>query len=121
MRTEAGSPGAHRRLTEAAGGWERQGRDEGYLYRGSVLDAWQADAPDTLNETESAFLAASAAVQRRERTARRRRLGLTVAGLGVIGVVLSVLTYLLVVVRPDMPAAGTWPTARGTARCGCGT
>jgi WD40 repeat protein len=95
---------AHRRLTEAAGEWERQGRDEGYLYRGSVLDAWQADAPDTLNETESAFVAASAAVQRRERTARRRRLGLTVAGLGVIGVVLSVLTYLLVVVRPDMPA-----------------
>lgn len=88
---------AHRRLGEAAAEWERNGRDEAYLYRGNMLAAWLAAELDAVNEAERAFLAASVARQDRERTARRRRVRMSLVGLGVITVVVSVLAALAVV------------------------
>jgi WD40 repeat protein len=88
---------AHRRLTEAATEWDHHDRDEGYLYRGSVLATWQDHDPDTLNKLEQAFLAASTARQDRDRAARQRRLRMSLAGLGVIVAVMSVLAALAVV------------------------
>ena len=65
----------HRRVTEAAQEWERLEHDEGLLFRGARLAEaleWDVRNPRELNEEERAFLAASEALARRERTARRR-------------------------------------------------
>ena len=69
----------HRRLTEDAQEWERLGRDQGALYRGSRLadvKEWAAHNPEELNEQEYAFLQASleaVAQEEREREAARQR------------------------------------------------
>jgi WD40 repeat protein/energy-coupling factor transporter ATP-binding protein EcfA2 len=88
---------AHRRLTDAAAEWDRHGRDEGYLYRGALLATWESREWDALNDIERAFLAA--AVDRRERdlSARRRRLRMSLAGLGAVVVVVSLLAVLALV------------------------
>jgi hypothetical protein len=88
---------AHRRLTEAAVEWDRHGRDEGHLYRGSVLDAWQDREPCTLNEVEHEFLTASIGVRDRERAARRRRFRFSMVGLVVLGMVVSLLAVMVVI------------------------
>jgi WD40 repeat protein len=62
----------HRRLTEAAQGWERTAREPDLLYRGSRLTEAVALAtlqPDALNELEREFLAESAALREQERCA----------------------------------------------------
>jgi len=84
---------AQRRLTEAATEWDREGRDEGLLYRGTRLAAWQDRPADDLNDRERAFLAASREREARERNARRRRLRLTVGGLSAA---LAIITALAV-------------------------
>ncbi|TQJ01965.1 WD40 repeat domain-containing protein [Amycolatopsis cihanbeyliensis] len=87
----------HRRLTESASEWDRHGRDPGFLYRGSLLAAWEGHPRTGLNELERAFLSASGEQRRREQAAGRRRRGLALAGLSVALVVVSVLAVLAVV------------------------
>jgi WD40 repeat protein len=95
---------AHRRLTEASREWERSGRDEALLYRGTRLAAWRPSSDEgarsrpkrltetvewrtrrdrSLNQLEREFLAASEERAERERTARRRRLRLIFVGLAI--------------------------------------
>jgi WD40 repeat protein len=95
---------AHRRLTEASRDWERSGRDQALLYRGTRLAAWRppggaglrsrrarltetvewrARRNRSLNQLEREFLDASDRREQREQTARRRRLRLVFAGLAV--------------------------------------
>ncbi|MGH8885864.1 MAG: NACHT and WD repeat domain-containing protein, partial [Egibacteraceae bacterium] len=81
---------AHRRLTEAASEWDQNGREEGFLYRGARLAAWQDRPLEPLNDLERAFLAASREREARERVAKRRRVRLTVIGLSAM-VVLALL------------------------------
>ena len=73
----------HRRLTEAADEWHSGGREEGLLYRGVRLAAWQERDTAELNDREREFLAASGERADRERAARRRRVRLAVGGLAV--------------------------------------
>jgi WD40 repeat protein len=85
---------AHRRLTEAALEWERQGHDDGALYRGARLAAWEGRAEAGLNNTERAFLAASRRQQARERSAARRRTRLALAGLTAAVALVSLLAAI---------------------------
>jgi WD40 repeat protein/DNA-binding SARP family transcriptional activator len=69
----------HRRLTVAAGEWDRLGRDDDVLYRGARLAeaaAWAERDPAASNRLERAFLAASRqladAEAERDRERRRR-------------------------------------------------
>ncbi|MFB8774856.1 nSTAND1 domain-containing NTPase [Streptomyces broussonetiae] len=76
--TGRGGLGVHRRLTEAARGWEESARDPGLLLRGTALALtreWADDpaAPGTLNTSERAYLDASIHHEERERRAARRR------------------------------------------------
>jgi hypothetical protein len=75
-----------RRLTEAAREWQRFGMDEGSLYRGTRLAEaldWRGHNESELNESERAFLAASLALQERERSARERQRRLVTSGLSI--------------------------------------
>ncbi|WP_169949187.1 BTAD domain-containing putative transcriptional regulator [Microbispora sp. H11081] len=80
----------HRRLTDAAQLWSDLGRDQGALYRGAqllVARTWADDHPQELNDTESAFLLASRALEESERTTARRRTRLLqrlLAGMAVL-------------------------------------
>ena len=59
----------HRRLTEAAGEWERNQGDESYLYQGSRLmevEEWASAHSSEMNQGEQGFLTASLALRRRE-------------------------------------------------------
>lgn len=63
----------HRRLTDAANGWQAAGRSAEYLFSGTRLaqtGEWAVRTTDVLNETEQAFLAAG---QRRQAHERRQR------------------------------------------------
>jgi WD40 repeat protein/DNA-binding SARP family transcriptional activator len=66
----------HRQITEAADQWEAMERDPGALYRGTrlvrVVD-WAAAHPETLNERETAFIAESDALARREEAEREEQ------------------------------------------------
>lgn len=88
---------AHRRLTDVAAEWDRRGRDEGYLYRGRLLVAWQDHDPGALNETEREFLAESVARHDQERTARQRRVRRSLIGLSAAALVTSLLAGLALV------------------------
>ncbi|BCB91618.1 nSTAND1 domain-containing NTPase [Phytohabitans suffuscus] len=85
---------AHRRLTDAALEWERQGHEDGTLYRGARLAAWDGRDEAGLNHTERAFLAASRRQLARERSAARRRTRLALAGLTVAVAVVSLLAAI---------------------------
>ncbi len=85
---------AHRRLTEAASEWDRNGRDEGFLYRRAALAAWEARSADALNDLERGFLEASREREARERVTRRRRIRLTVSGLCAALAVISILAVV---------------------------
>ncbi|OLF11327.1 nSTAND1 domain-containing NTPase [Actinophytocola xanthii] len=68
----------HRRLTEAARGWQEAERDPDALYRGVRLDAttdWvgRQDHRDELNQLEQEFIDASVTADRAERLRERRR------------------------------------------------
>nr|WP_062339413.1 hypothetical protein [Herbidospora sakaeratensis] len=79
----------HRRLTEAAGEWERYDRDPALLYRGGRLAAWQEETAD-LNDRERAFLTAA-----RDREKSRRRSVLTVVLSVAAGLVLLATSALV--------------------------
>ncbi len=91
----------HRRLTDASAEWERSGRDDGGLYRGARLAAWQERSQEGLNPLEREFLDASRARADRERGAARRRvriaIGALVAGLAIV----AVLAILALISRQD--------------------
>jgi WD40 repeat protein len=69
----------HRHLTDAAGEWQRLGREPGELYRGARLAAageWAQEQGEVLNPLEREFLAASRELVEREeaeREAQRQR------------------------------------------------
>jgi WD40 repeat protein/DNA-binding SARP family transcriptional activator len=74
----------HRNLRSAAQEWQRLGRDEGALYRGSRLaeaSEWSEHTELRPTDLEREFLDASFRRERRERGARRRRLRLAFGGL----------------------------------------
>lgn len=76
----------HRRLTEAATGWERLGRDDGALYRGAALTeaaAWAERDQGTTNALERVFLAASLDARAAAQRGRVRRMRLVASALGV--------------------------------------
>src|SRR5215475_7097695 len=69
----------HRRLTEAAGEWDRKGRRDGDLYRSdsarlAEAEEWKPAYGDRMNLVEQEFLAASLALRQREAEERRLRL-----------------------------------------------
>lgn len=73
-----------RALHAAAQEWQRLGRDEGALYRGTRLAQaleWRDANNPSLNELERDFLGDSEAIRERERVTRRRRLALVLAAL----------------------------------------
>ncbi|MFN8623278.1 MAG: TIR domain-containing protein [Chloroflexota bacterium] len=86
-----------RRITDAAGEWQRLGRDEGLLFRGARLaeaQEWREANDAQLNDDERAFLDASADLADRERRAKERaRRRVTVAA-GTLAVVFLVLAGL---------------------------
>lgn len=94
---------AHRRLTEAAAEWERHGRDDGLLYRGARLTAWQDRVRDGLNDVEHAFLTASRLAADRETRRRRGRVRWMISGLSTATVIVTVfaLFALLMARRAD--------------------
>ena len=89
----------HRRLTGAAGEWQRLGRDNSALHRGLPLAearAWRDRHPDRLNRLETEFLVASETADRRSRTARRRRLITAFVALTLALTVISVVAVVAV-------------------------
>ncbi len=76
---------AERRLSDAAIEWDRGGREDGALYRGARLLAWQERDRSALNPAEREFLAASDALAERERATRRRRTRIALGTLGAVG------------------------------------
>jgi WD40 repeat protein len=72
---------AHRHLTEAAVDWDQQGRDDGLLYRGVRLAAWDNRDVTPLNALEREFLSTSRSRHAHESRASRRRLRLAATGL----------------------------------------
>jgi WD40 repeat protein/DNA-binding SARP family transcriptional activator len=76
----------HRNLSAAAREWDRLGRDEGALYRGSRLAEareWSEHTDLRATDLEREFLDASLGRARRERGARRRRLRLAFGALAL--------------------------------------
>lgn len=90
----------HRRLTEAAAEWTRQGQNDAYLYRGVQLTAWEERPREGLNSTERAFLDVS---RRREARARRRSRHVLVALTAALGV--TSLAAVAALVQADQRAA----------------
>jgi WD40 repeat protein/DNA-binding SARP family transcriptional activator len=89
----------HRNLNAAAREWEELGRDEGALYRGARLTEateWNDAQRARLNATEHAFLQASEARQRLERTQRRRRIRLALGGLSAAVVLISAVALVAI-------------------------
>jgi WD40 repeat protein len=89
----------HRNLSTAAHEWERLGRDEGALYRGSRLGEareWSKDTNLRPTDLEREFIGASLARERRERAARRRRLRLAFGALalGIVAIAAVALVAL---------------------------
>jgi WD40 repeat protein/energy-coupling factor transporter ATP-binding protein EcfA2 len=92
---------AERHLSDAAVEWDRGGREEGALYRGARLSAWEERETSDLTGLERAFLEGSSAVVTRERTARRRRVRVAVATLGAVTAVIAALAVVAMVQRND--------------------
>ncbi|HTI25733.1 MAG TPA: hypothetical protein VL652_32385 [Kutzneria sp.] len=88
---------AQRRLSDAAAEWERNERDEEYLYRRARLTAWEDRDLGRLNESERAFLDAGKQRHAHELTLSRRRIRRTLIGAGVVVVVVSLLSVLALV------------------------
>jgi len=85
---------AHRRLTDTVAEWERHGRDEAMLYRGTQLAEWRQRPVDRLNDAERDFLAAGVRAEERETRARRRRTGMLIGTLVSVTSVVTVLAVL---------------------------
>jgi WD40 repeat protein/DNA-binding SARP family transcriptional activator len=83
----------HRHLTQAAGDWDRAGRDAGELYRGVRLTGaleWADDHAPELNRLEREFLDESRAAAERSAT-RQRRANRRLRGLLLLALALLVL------------------------------
>ncbi len=102
---------AHRRLTDATREWQAADGDEALLYRGGRLALWDERDQGALNEAERAFLAASRARAQRERSARRRRVRLAIAGLAsglvVVGAVAGIALWQRHVATDQRDAAAS--------------
>jgi WD40 repeat protein len=85
---------AHRRLTDDATDWEHHGRDDGILYRGARLAAWEDRDTGALNDLELDFLDAGRRRAAAERSTARRRIRLAGAALVTVVVTLTVLTVV---------------------------
>jgi WD40 repeat protein/energy-coupling factor transporter ATP-binding protein EcfA2 len=105
----------HRQLTEAATDWEHDERDEGLLYRGARLAAWQDRPTEQLNDTERTFLTASRHAAEREHRLRRRRVRLTIGGLSAATVVVAVLAVLALVMAVNADDERSLAVARQLA------
>jgi WD40 repeat protein/energy-coupling factor transporter ATP-binding protein EcfA2 len=84
----------HRRLTEVAIEWERNHRDESYLYRGARLaeaEEWAEAHADDPNPLEREFLEASVGAREAERIAARQRVQRVIVGLVTGLVIISAL------------------------------
>lgn len=108
-----------RGLSAAAQEWERLGRDDGTLLRGSrLIEAleWREVREPLLNELEREFLAASKAAREHERVTRRRRtrLGLG-AGATVILATVAVAVAALFAAREGAIAASRDIAAQSAA------
>ena len=90
---------AERRLSDAAAEWDRGGREDGALYRGARLLAWQEGDRSALNPAEREFLAASDALAERERVTRRRRTRIALVALAAVAVVVTALGTVALVQR----------------------
>lgn len=82
---------AQRRLSEAAREWDYNDRDDGFLYRGSRLAAWQDESTEAMNEIERSFLTASREREAHDRAIRRRQLGTVMISLAATVVVVGAL------------------------------
>jgi WD40 repeat protein len=91
----------HRRLSDAAAEWDGAGREEGQLYRGARLAAWQERDRSDLNDLERDFLAASQERAERERATRRRRTRVAIGALATVAVVVAGLAIFAFVQRGD--------------------
>jgi WD40 repeat protein/DNA-binding SARP family transcriptional activator len=94
----------HRNLSSAAGEWERLGRDESVLYRGSRLAEareWSRHTDLRPTDLEREFLRASLARERRERGARRRRLRLAFGALSLGIVAIGAIALVALDQRSD--------------------
>ncbi len=82
-----------RHLTQAAGEWERRGRDPGDLYRGARLaraQEWAGEHAASLSAAETEFLRASRVALRGERRAARLRW----AGIAALGLLAALVAAL---------------------------
>ncbi|MFN8110053.1 MAG: protein kinase, partial [Thermoleophilia bacterium] len=89
----------HRRLTDASTEWHQSGGDEGLLFRGARLGAWQDRSTEDLNPRELAFLTASRDRADRSRAVHRRRVRLLITGLSTGVVILGTATAVTVIER----------------------
>ena len=93
-----------RGLTNAAQDWVTLGRDDGALYRGlrlvEALDWRDARAP-ALTPIEREYLDAASRLRDRERVVRRRRVGLSFAGMAAVLVAISVVAVVAVTQRKE--------------------
>lgn len=105
----------HRQLTEAAIEWERQQRDEGLLYRGARLAAWQDRSLERLNDMEHAFLTASRRAVEREHRLRRRRVRLTIGGLSSATAIVAVLAMIAMMLAGQADSERTLAVSRQLA------
>jgi WD40 repeat protein len=87
----------HRRLTEAALEWDKTGRDNGSLYRGTRLAQaieWRQGKEASLNDLERAFLDAGLALERQEIESSERVRRRVIGGLSVALAIFAVLAGL---------------------------
>jgi WD40 repeat protein/energy-coupling factor transporter ATP-binding protein EcfA2 len=92
----------HRRLTDAAGEWQRLRRDESLLYRGLRLDEsmeWAQRDFSALNVLERTFLDMSLTLRERDRHGQQRRRRLALAGLAVASTIILLVATVAVVQR----------------------
>ncbi|WP_327234040.1 WD40 repeat domain-containing protein [Streptomyces sp. NBC_01317] len=82
---------AHRRLTQAAAEWEQHGRDDGDLFQGARLLAWDGRSLERFNDVERAFLDAGRSRRASERRGRRRRVRIGVAMFAAVVAVVGAL------------------------------
>ncbi|MFF3444558.1 hypothetical protein [Streptosporangium sp. NPDC002721] len=87
---------AHRRLAEAAAEWDRNGRDEAFLYRGTRLANRHEHPVDALSTLERDFLDAGTRREAAESAGRRRRARLALTVLAATTAVVSVLAGVAV-------------------------
>ena len=92
---------AERRLSDAAAEWDRGGRDEGGLYRGARLAAWEERDTTELTPLERDFLDESSARAERDRRARRKRVKVAIGALSVAVAVIAAIAVFALIQRND--------------------